>query len=378
MNLEEEFAKIAPYKDSEVPAAIEKLLQHEKFESLLPSLSVGRDRDEVLSLLKSVKTINDFQTFFSQPFLKYIIQSTTKGFSFSNLEYVKEKGHLFIANHRDIILDTAFLQMLLFDNDMSTTQITVGDNLMKNTLFNILGKLNKVFTLKRGGGRIEMYKNAVIHSKYINNVVLKQNQSMWIAQRDGRTKDGDDKTQQGLLKMLLGDRRDVAKALEELAIVPVAISYEFEPWLGGKINECYHLEKDGNYNKEENEDMQSSVQSIFAQKGRIHLAFGKRINRVIENSLNEELSNNEIINLFVAEIDKQIYDNYKLWPNNYIAFDLLEKKEQFKEKYSQSALDTFNHHISETIKEIEGEQDKLREIALKIYANPVKNKIKSI
>ena len=377
MDLEKEFEKIRPYKDKEVPLAIKKLLKHEKLESLLPSLSVGREKEEVLSLLNSVKTIYDFQTHFSQVFLKYIIKTTSDGFSFSGLENIKNKAHLFIANHRDIILDTAFLQMMLYDNDLPTTQITVGDNLMKNSLFNLLGRLNKVFTLKRGGGRIEMYKNAVIHSRYINKTILEDKESMWIAQRDGRTKDGDDKTQQGLLKMLLGDRRDVADALKELAIVPVSISYEFEPCLKTKVKELYHLQEEGAYSKEENEDMKSSVQSIFAQKGRIYLAFGKPLNKIFISEDNLNLSNNDIINLFVEEIDKQIYSNFKLWPNNYIAFDLLEGKGQFKKEYSEEEFEKFNSYISETIKKIQGDAETLRELALKIYANPVKNKTNS-
>jgi hypothetical protein len=374
MDLEKEFEKIRPYKDSEVPLAIKALLKHEKFESLLPSLAVGRETKEVLSLLNSVKTIYDFQKHFSQVFLEHIIKTTSDGFSFSGLENIKDKGHLFIANHRDIILDTAFLQMLLHENDMPTSQITVGDNLMKNSLFSLLGKLNKVFTLKRGGGRIEMYKNAVIHSRYINKTVLKNNESMWIAQRDGRTKNGDDKTQQGLLKMLLGDRRDVAKALEELAIVPVSISYEFEPCIKGKIREVYQILKEGNYEKQENEDMKSSVQSIFAPKGRIHLSFGNRLNRILEGKIATNLSNNEIVNLFVQEIDKQIHSNYKLWPNNYIAFDLLEQKSRFKEQYSKEQYENFNNYISKTIQELDGNIEDLKKIALEIYANPVKNK----
>ena len=258
---------------------------------------------------------------------------------------------------------------------IDTTEITVGDNLMKNSLFCVLGKLNKVFTLIRGGGRIQMYKNAVLHSKYINHVIKERNESLWIAQRDGRTKDGHDKTQQGLLKMVLGNRRDVVTALQELAIVPVSTSYEFEPCLKGKIREIYITKKDGTYIKTEGEDMHSVATSVLAQKGRIHIGFGKRLNIIFKDIKSRELSNNEIIDQFVQEIDKQIYDNYKLWPYNYLAWDIVNNKQDFLNEYNETDVVNFKAYIQENIVDAEGNRDELEKIALNIYANPVQNKL---
>ncbi len=373
MILEEEFNDIRPFNDSEYPYAIEKLISSDKFQELEPYLSVGAEGKDIKSVLKSIKTIDEFQEIIIYPFVKKIINDTTDGLTSSGVEGIKGKGHLYIANHRDIVLDSAFLQKTLQDSKISTTEITVGDNLMANPLFNILGKLNKVFTLRRGGGRIEMYKNAVLHSKYINQLIRKRNESLWIAQRDGRTKDGDDKTQQGLVKMLLGNRRDIIPALQELAIVPMSISYEFEPCLLSKVRETYIKSLGDEYIKDENEDMRSSTKSIFANKGRVHIAFGTRLNQSLADIAERGLSDKEIINTFVEEIDNQIYTNFKLWPNNYIAWDIINNEQRFEKEYSESNKIKFEQYLSNTIGEIEGDKNTLRDIALRVFSNPVKN-----
>lgn len=374
MDFETEFKDIRPYNDSEVKEAIELLLSDKDFDKVSPFFFAGKNEEQVYSVIRNINTVQEFQQTFANPFLNNLIQETSDGLSSTGLEDIKGKGHLYIANHRDIILDTAFLQLLLQQNKVPTTEIAVGDNLMENTLFSVLGKLNKVFTLKRGGGRIQMYKNAILHAKYINNIVREQNESLWIAQRDGRTKDGSDKTQQGLLKMLLGDRRDIIQALQELAIVPVATSYELEPCFVGKIRETYIIRKEGAYTKSENEDMRSVATSTLAPKGRIHIGFGKRLNIILKDIEKEELSNKDIINRFVDEIDQQIYQNYKLWPYNYLAFDNLNGSRKFENEYSEKDILNFESYVQETISQIEGPKDELKEIAYEIYANPVRNK----
>lgn len=373
MNLEHEFDNNRPFNDSEYNSAIESLIASDKFKDLEPFLSVGAKGKDTKEVLREITTIDEFQTVIIYPFVKKIINDTTGGLTSSGVEGIKGKGHLYIANHRDIVLDSAFLQIMLQDNQIATTEITVGDNLMANPLFNILGKLNKVFTLKRGGGRIEMYKNAILHSKYINQLIRERNESLWIAQRDGRTKDGNDKTQQGLLKMLLGDRRDIIPALQELAIVPMSISYEFEPCLLSKVRETYIKSLGEEYTKEDNEDMKSSTKSIFANKGRVHIAFGTRLNQSLKDIAERGLSDKEVINTFVEEIDQQIYQNFKLWPNNYMAWDIIKNEQKFKKEYSESDKIKFEKYISDTIEEIEGDKNSLRDIALKVFSNPVKN-----
>lgn len=375
MEFDSEFEPLRPFNDSEVPAAIKELMAHEKFKDVIPHLSIGKHPEELIEILSSINSIDAFQSTFSHPFVKFIIQKTTDGLTSSGIEDIKGKGHLYIANHRDIILDTAFLQAMLKENNLSTTEITVGDNLMANDLFRVLGKLNKVFTLKRGGGKIEMYKNAILHSKYINHVIREKNESLWIAQSDGRTKDGNDKTQQGLLKMLLGNRRDIIPALQELAIVPMSISYEFEPCFSEKVNELAIKARNGEYIKQENEDMRSSTSSLFAKKGRVHIAFGTRLNKSLADIEERGLSNVEVIDTFLTEIDTQIYKNYRLWPNNYIAFDLLHHGQQFSKEYCLEDKTAFEKYLASSIENIEGDMSEIRKIALGIYANPVKKQI---
>jgi len=374
MDFEQEFENIRPYNNSELQPAIDKIIADKNFDFICEYLFPNKEKKDVISILKSIKTIDEFQLQFSNKFFTNILNETSNGLSSSGIEQIKGKGHLFIANHRDIVLDSALLQLTLVDNNISTTQITVGDNLTKNPLFKELGKLNKMFILYRGGTKIQMYKNAVLHSKYIHNLVREKNESLWIAQRDGRTKDGNDKTQQGLLKMLLGDRRDIVQALKELDIVPMSISYELETCFTEKIKETY-ISQHTEYKKEENEDMHCVVAGFFSNKNRIHIAFGTPINKIINDIDEDKLSNNEIIDVFVKEIDKQIYFNYMLWTNNYIAWDLLNKKQDYTDKYTEEDKASFEKYIAESIKDIDGNKNQIREIALGIYANPVSNKL---
>ncbi len=374
MDFEQEFENIRPYNNSEIPAAIDKIIADENFNFICKFLFPEKEINEVINILKSIKTIDEFQVKISSKFLNFILKDTSDGLTSSGIEQIKGKGHLFIANHRDIVLDSAFLQLTLISNNIRTTQITVGDNLAKNPLFKELGKINKMFILYRGGTKIQMYKNAVLHSKYIHNLVREKNKSLWIAQRDGRTKDGNDKTQQGLLKMLLGDRRDIVPALKELDIVPMSISYELETCFKEKIKETY-ISQYGEYKKEENEDMHCVVAGFFSNKKRIHIAFGTPINNIIDDIDEENLSNNEIIDVFVKEIDKQIYLNYMLCTYNYIAWDILNKKQDFSKEYTEEDKINFEKYIAENIKDIDGNKEQIREIAIGIYANPVSNKL---
>jgi len=373
MDFDKEFEKIRPYNDSEVKQGIERLMALKEFAKISKYLFPDVDLERVKGFLKKIDTIAEFQKIISNRFLQGIVKTTITEITSTGVDSVKNEGHLFIANHRDIVLDAALMQAILLSKDIPTTEITVGDNLTVNPFFKEMGKLNKMFTLYRGGGKIQMYKNAILHSKYIHRLVRERNTSLWIAQRDGRTKDGNDKTQQGLLKMLLGDRRDVAPAIKELDIVPVSISYELEPCFKEKINELY-ISKHREYVKEENEDMNSVVTGMFGQKGRVHIAFGTPINNTIKSVDEGNLTNNEIVDVFVTEIDKQIYNSYRLWPNNYIAWDMLNNSSKFQDKYTEKEKQEFESYVNKNISDIDGNKSEILEIALGIYANPINNK----
>lgn len=373
MDFDIEFEKIRPYNDSEVKEAIEDLIALKDFNKISKSLFPNIDTERVIGFLKGINTIAEFQNVISHKFLQRIIKTTTKGVTSSGVDLVQNKGHLFIANHRDIVLDTALMQAVLLTKKIPTTEITVGDNLTTNPFFKVIGKLNKMFTIYRGGGKIQMYKNAILHSKYIHRLIREKDQSLWIAQRDGRTKDGNDKTQQGLLKMLLGDRRDITLALKELDIVPVSTSYELEPCFKEKVSELY-ISRHQEYVKQENEDMNSVVVGMFGAKDRVHIAFGTPINDIIGEIDEEKLSPNEILDVFIKEIDKQVYNTYKLWPNNFIAWDILNNSQKYSDEYSKEEKAKFESYVDKAISEIKGDKKEITEIALGIYANPINNK----
>ena len=375
--IDKAFDKLRPYTDEEIPAAVERIISHQGFPHLCGMLFPDKKVEDVVGILKSFKTIKDFQQNFAYHMVMKIVETTSNGLTSSGVENIKgvnDTAHLFIANHRDIVLDAALMQAVFTENNLPTTQITVGDNLMSEQLFIDLAKLNKMFTLIRGGSKIQMYRNAILHSEYIRNLITNENESLWIAQRDGRTKDGNDKTQQGLIKMLIGNRKDFIEALRELNIVPVTISYEFESCAKSKTRELY-ISKHKEYQKHENEDMNSVLAGFTTFKGRIHISFGENINPILDKIKNYNLPNNEVVDMVVNELDKQIYANYKLWPNNYIAYDLLNNSDMFTSEYTTEQKDIFVKYTEKIIEEIEFKDSEIRTILLGIYANPVKNKL---
>ena len=371
------FDKLRPYTDNEIPAAVNRIIEHKSFPQLCKMLYPNKPIEEIANILRSFDTIYDFQKNFALRMVLRIIETTTNGLTHSGLENVTDVNnfaHLLVANHRDIVLDAALMQAVFTENDLHTTQITVGDNLMTDQLFIDLAKLNKMFTLIRGGSKIQMYRNAILHSEYIRNLITNENESLWIAQRDGRTKDGNDKTQQGLIKMLIGNRKDFVQALRELNIVPVTISYEFESCAKSKTREIY-ISKHKEYQKDGNEDMKSVMAGFTTFKGRIHISFGKNINPILDKIKNSDLPNTEIVDIVVNELDKQFYANYKLWPNNYIAFDILNNTNKYESEYTSGEKDTFVKYTEKIINEIEFKDPEIKTILLGIYANPLKNKI---
>jgi len=370
------FDVLRPYNDAEVPEAINRIIDHKSFPQLCESLYPGKSVSEVAQLMRTIDNVFDFQRQFSLHMVNKIIEATTNGVTYSGIENVEDinnNGHLLLANHRDIVLDSALMQSVLTINDLPTTQITVGDNLMTDQLFIDLAKLNKMFTLIRGGSKIQMYRNAILHSEYIRNLITNEKESLWIAQRDGRTKNGNDKTQQGLIKMLIGNRKDFIQALRELNIVPVSISYEFESCAKSKARETY-ISRHKEYQKDGNEDMKSVMAGFTTFKGRIHVSFGKSINPILDRISNSDLPNTEIVDVVVNELDKQIYSNFKLWPNNYVAYDLINDTDKYSAEYTAKEKETFIQYTNKIIDEIEFKDPDIRKILLGIYANPVKNK----
>lgn len=372
-----EFDKIRPYSDNEVPEAIERIINDIQFRNILSFLYRDKNIDEVIQMFREIKTVSGFQSIFSHYTVREIIRQTSDGLSSSGIEKLDSSTpYLFISNHRDIVLDSAIMQILLVENNHKTSQITFGNNLMSSELVITLGKLNKMFTFYRGGSKLQMYKNAILHSAYIRNSIIKEKESIWIAQRDGRTKDGNDKTQVALIKMLLIGEKSIIPALKELNIVPVTISYEYEPCDIQKVMELY-ISKHEVYQKQPGEDLNSILKGIKDYKGRIHFTFGKPINWFLDDLKDTNISPNELIDLIINEIDKQIYIDYAAWTGNYIAYDLYYKTNKyFNNKYSQEQKDKFNAYIKSKISNLNGDNEELEKMFIQMYAMPVINKAK--
>jgi len=236
-------------------------------------------------------------------------------------------------------------------------------------------KRNETTGLKRGWvtSRAEQYNNAVINSAYINHVIREEKESIWIAQRNGRTKDGDDQTQNGLLKMFAMSSKDVAGTLEALNIVPATITYEIEPCDIQKVRELY-MSKRARYMKEDDEDFNSILSGITGEKGRVRYCFGNPLNEYIRDLGSKGLRANDLIEQIAREIDRQVYRDYQLWPSNYIAFDMLSKGEEMSGNYSQDDKNKFTESMHSKLATLRGmDEEELRILYLEMYANPVKN-----
>lgn len=369
------FEAVRPYNDSEVPAALRSITQDPFFPMVVNYCLPNANIDEVTGALLQIKTVDDFQTRVMYPAIQAVISKTTDGVSFDGFDKIdNHKRHIFIANHRDIALDSALLDLLLYEHKIKTCQITFGSNLMKGNLVINLGKLNKMFRIIRGGNIKDFYRNSLEVSAYMRHVVTELDESVWIAQRNGRTKDGNDKTEMGVLKMFsLSSEKAFVDNFDELSITPVAVSYEYEPCDFLKTAELYisRLQK---YVKGENEDLNSILTGIKQKKGKVHLAVTEPISRK-ELEMCDEKEKNEKIVALASLIDQRIYKSYKLFKTNYIAYDILQGGSQFADHYSADDKKDFVAYMDNGLAGIgiEADRSDLEQIFLRIYANPVVN-----
>ena len=364
-----------PFRDHEVAPAIRRLTEHPRFLPVLAYLFEEYDPSEILEKLRRISTVHDFQVFFSHHTVRRIIEKSSGGLTSEGMEkLVPGTPYLFVANHRDIVLDAAIMQYLLYQGGHATSQITFGQNLMTEQLLLDIGKLNKMFTFYRGGSRITQYRNALLNSAYINRVIREEGESIWIAQRNGRTKDGNDRTQAALIKMFSLEQGPICRALSGLNIVPVTISYEIEPCNSQKVRENY-IRRRKEYRKAPLEDLQSILSGITGSKGRMHYVFGTPLNEFISELEKENLHENEIMDSIAGEIDRQVHDNYRLWPGNYLAYDLLDEGGRFADFYTTEDTAAFSMRMDAGIASMEAfEAEELRKLFLDLYAAPVKNK----
>jgi len=372
-----DFDIIRPYNDSEIQAAITRILADNTFHQMMDFLFTPDKKEEVLLNVKNAKSIDEFQQVFSVPSVHAILNKTAKSVTSSGFENIdNDNSYLYLANHRDIVLDSSIIGLAHFQNDVKSPQATWGSNLMVSQLIVDLGKSNQMITVFREGSPKELLLNSRRLSSYIRKSITELNKSVWIAHRKGRSKTGFDKTDVGILKMLtLSGDVDIKTRLTELNITPVTISYEWEPCDAMKVKETY-LSKDHTYVKGDNEDFMSILGGLTGEKGRIHLTIGKPINEEIEKIDNSHINNKQFISKIAELTDKQIYSNYKLWPSNYLAYDLLNNTNSYSDFYNDETVSTFELRYKNTTKLAGHDNKEIRELFLLLYANPVINTLK--
>ena len=338
-----------------------------------PSVDVGA----FAALMECITTCDELQYMVMRPLVYQIVKRSMTSFTHSGLENLeKGKPYLFESNHRDITLDASLLDVVLLSNGITTPEIGFGNNLMQNEFMVDLFRLNKMFTIIRDGSRREFYNNSVFLSHYISHVLHEKKSSVWIAQRNGRTKDGDDRTDQGLLKMFsMAGTGDFEKDFVNMNIVPVAISYEYEPCDTMKAIATY-TSLTGIYEKSRHEDVLSIVSGISQPKGDVHIHFCEPVSQE-EIAQCASYNKNERFSALAHLMDKRIHNGYKLHPTNYIAADLLNSSARFEEHYSTEQMEKFIDYVERASYKgpSMAAESKLTEIFLSLYAKPVENQL---
>jgi len=374
MGTSKDFDEIRPYVDGEVEEVVERLLQTPAFYTMMEYVHPDWVEEKVREVMHEVKTIDGFQSKIAHPLMRILLDKTIDSLSISGLENIKKgESYLFISNHRDIILDSAILNVLLYEKGYGTFQTAIGSNLLSSDLVSDLTKLNKNFVVKRNTGAREFYENSMILSSYIQHVIGDLKESIWIAQREGRTKDGLDKTQPGLLKMLsINCDKPIRECFRELRITPVAISYEYDPCDVLKIPELKAISRDEKYEKAAGEDLNSILTGLTGKKGRVHIKIGKTLDKELD-ALADQNNVNEKLKMLGEIIDRQIYLNYKIWPTNQMAFDKLENQIASADAYDGRDPEEFFKFCRERLSDAHLDSPEDYNWLLNMYANPVRN-----
>lgn len=392
-----DFDEIRPYSEDEMAAAFESLLNDRQFNRLMKSIAPWLPkslRNMLLRLIYSgVKTPQDFQIRFMKPIVRLIISRCTKGLTFNYPSTLQKNGrYIFLSNHRDIVLDSAFLDVALFDHKFErTVEIGIGNNLLIYPWIETLVKLNKSFTVRRGLSTHEMMRSSQLMSQYIHYAVNEKQENIWIAQREGRAKDSDDRTQDSVLKMFcLGAPEDITKregitqgeavieSLKHLHITPLTISYEYDPCDYLKAEEFQYRRDIPGWKKSKQDDLNNMKTGILGKKGRVHYELADCIDDWLD-TLDPSLPKKEIFHLVAEHIDHEIHSRYRLYPCNWLAIYELDGCNH-SDKYTARDKETFERYIAGQLAKVTvPNPDKafLRERLLTMYANPARNYLKA-
>ncbi len=381
----EEFKDMRPFEPEELPAAYDSLLADPMFRAVVGMVMPQIPSEALAPMMHGCKTLLDFQRTFCKPLLEGVVQKCTTGLThdFGKLNPNKEiENYTYISNHRDIVLDSGLLDLVLFANmGLNTAEIAIGDNLLIYPWIKTLVRLNRSFIVTRKGGIREMLQSSIRLSSYMHYVINEKNAPVWIAQREGRSKDSSDHTQESLLKMFaMGGEGTPAERIIGLNLAPLAISYEYDPcdWL--KAMEFQMKRDNPEHKKSQADDLANMKTGIFGYKGRVHYQVAECMNDFIA-ALPADMPKNDFYAAIAQEIDRRIYSNYRLYPGNFVAIDLLQGGNAYADRYTAEERATFEAYVAGQLQKIDmpGKDEAfLRTKILEMYANPALNQLATI
>lgn len=372
-----EFSDIAPFTDEEADAALTRLSNHPNTKWVSKFIFPDKPETFLGEVLRNIHTVDQFQTMVMAKAIQWVIDSSMTDFTSEGIEKLQalEGKYVAMSNHRDIILDPALFQLLLQKHHLPETQICVGDNLLKFKSVELLIRSNRMIKVIRGISARELYLSSQLLSRYIRETVTSGTSAVWIAQRQGRTKDGMDITEQGLLKMLdMSGTKDFVENFKELNIVPMSISYEYEPCDIMKAREVL-ISRTQKYVKGETEDLESIMTGIRQPKGQVHLTIGDPLT---EEEIREAsfCDKNDRYQFIRHAVDRRVIKGYKLWKTNYMAYDLANHSDKYAGEYTVEDLEAFKSYMARQFMRVEPNLNRkeLMDIFLRIYSNPVQAK----
>jgi 1-acyl-sn-glycerol-3-phosphate acyltransferase len=372
------FDAIRPFYDSEINEGIIKVIDHPMMKALMNFCFPGVEDEIWKEQLRKTHSTRDFQCNFIYYGVQQVLEKSSEGLTTSGFEKLeKNTAYLFISNHRDIVLDTTLLNSSLFEHGLDMTSSAIGDNLVKKSFLKILAKLNRNFLVQRGLSPRELLVSSKLLSEYMAQLLLHENRSVWIAQREGRTKDGNDETNPGVLKMIgMGsDEPNIMDYFKKIKIVPVSISYEYDPTDALKMPQLLAEANNEIYKKEKNEDFKTLLSGIIGQKKRIHIHIGDVLDTEIDEIIKNVDTTNKQVQALAQVIDDSILTNYKLWTTNFIAYDILNCSNRFAHLYTENEKLLFERRLE---MRIDHEHPIAKQGFLDMYANPVVNKLKYV
>lgn len=379
MKIPEQFDPIRPFEPDELPDVFDRLLHNEQFSSVLAYFYPDVPKEALAAKMHACKDNLDFQKTFCYGFLVQLLARLSKGCDIDIASLDTDSRYTFISNHRDIVLDSALLDKLLIDAGFNTTcEIAIGDNLLKLPWVKDLVRVNKSFIVERALSMREMLMASKRLSEYMHFVIAEKNDNIWIAQREGRAKDSNDRTQEAILKMMvMGGDGSIIDRLKQLHLVPLAISYEYDPCDYLKAAELQARRDNPSWQKGPMDDVTSMQTGIMGYKGYIHYQCADCIDSYLD-TIPADTPKTELFRLIADHIDRQIFAGYRLYPNNYVALDLLHGDSAHADHYTAEDKAQFEAYLKGQLDkiEMEGKDDAyLREQMLKMYANPAINQM---